>query len=214
MSSCCEAKSCALELLRAEHRRVLTIVLWINLAMFLVEFSAGIWADSSALLADSLDMFGDAIVYGFSLYVLARSASWKAGAALTKGIIQALFGLGVLIEAAGKVLLGSAPLPFWMAFIGGIALLANLLCYRLLTRHRDHDLNMRSVWLCSRNDLFANSGVLVAAALVAVVDAPWPDIVVGLLIAGLFFKTSVHVITAAVKELKHHRTSTSSNDPS
>lgn len=202
MADCCESKACEIALLRERQRAVLVTVLWINAAMFAVESTAGIVADSSALLADSLDMLGDALVYGFSLYVLARSALWKARAALVKGLIQAAFGAGVLIEVADKVLHGGAPLGGWMAAVGALALVANLACLWLLTRHREQDLNMSSVWLCSRNDVIANIGVLVAAALVYASGSAWPDIVAGVLIAGLFLKTSVRVIAAAVAEMK------------
>lgn len=193
---------CEIAVLRERQRAVLVAVLWINAAMFVVESIAGIVADSSALLADSLDMLGDALIYGFSLYVLTRNASWKARAALVKGVIQAAFGVGVLVEVTDKLLHGGTPLGGWMAGVGALALAANLVCFWLLTRHREQDLNMRSVWLCSRNDLIANVGVLVAAALVYASGSAWPDIIVGVLIAGLFLKTSVNVIAAAVAELK------------
>lgn len=202
MADCCESKACEIALLRERQRSVLVAVLWINAAMFAVEFTAGIVADSSALLADSLDMLGDALIYGFSLYVLTRSAMWKARVALGKGLIQAAFGVAVLVEVADKVLHGGAPLSGWMAVMGALALVANLTCLWLLMRYREQDLNMRSVWLCSRNDVIANAGVLVAAALVYVSGSAWPDIAAGVLIAGLFLKTSVHVIAASLAEMK------------
>lgn len=213
MADCCESKACEIAVLRERQRAVLVAVLWINAAMFVLESIAGIIADSSALLADSLDMLGDALVYGFSLYVLARSALWKARAALLKGLIQAAFGIGVLVEVMDKILFGGAPLSGWMAAIGALALAANLICLRLLTSHREQDLNMRSVWLCSRNDVIANAGVLVAAALVYASGSAWPDIIVGALIAALFLKTSANVIAASVGEMKSGKQFTSGGKP-
>lgn len=202
MSGCCESKSCELEALRERQGRVLVVVLWINAVMFFVEFGAGLWAGSTALQADSLDMLGDAFVYGFSLYVLARSARWRAGAALLKGVIQALFGLAVLAEVAWKLAYGGAPHGLTMSAVGALALAANLLCLVLLTRHRSDDINMSSVWLCSRNDVISNIGVIGAAGLVYLTASPWPDILVGAAIAGLFLRTAGHVITRALAELR------------
>ena len=201
MTSCCEEKSCELTALRNRHAGVLKIVLVINAVMFAVEAGVGWWAGSAALVADSLDMLGDALVYGFSLYVLHRATEVRARAALLKGLVQLAFGLAALWQVA-RVLLGDAvPSAGAMGWMGAIALAANLACFTLLTRHRADDLNMRSVWLCSRNDLFANSGVLVAAALVAVTGTVWPDVVVGALIAALFLHTSGQVIREALREM-------------
>lgn len=211
MTDCCESKACEIAVLRERQRHVLVTVLWINLVMFGVEFAAGWIANSSALLADSLDMLGDALVYGFSLYVLARSAAWRAGAALLKGLIQAAFGLGVLVEVAYKIVYGGDPLSSWMAGAGALALAANATCLWLLWRHRGDDLNMSSVWVCSRNDVISNSGVLVAAYLVYTTQTIWPDVLVGVLIACLFLRTSLHVITAARAQLRAARVETANN---
>ncbi len=149
--------------MRERHGRVLWIVLAINALMFLVEGWAGLLAHSTSLLADALDMLGDALVYGFSLFVLARSARWHAGAALAKGGFMLAFGLGVLGEGLYKVFHPVMPGVGTMGVVGGIALAANLVCFLLLYRHRGDNLNMSSTWLCSRNDLIANVGVLLAA---------------------------------------------------
>jgi cation diffusion facilitator family transporter len=201
MDQCCHSKTDTLTILRERQKSVLQLVLAINAIMFVVEFGAGILAQSTALLADSLDMLGDAFVYGLSLYALHRSARWRAGAALTKGVIMGAFGIGVVLEAGLKMATGVVPQGSLMGLFGTLALLANVSCFILLMRHRSDDLNMRSTWLCSRNDVIANGGVLLAAAGVAVSGTAWPDILIGLLIAGLFLSSAWGVIRAALIEL-------------
>lgn len=202
MGDCCESKSCDLEALRERQGRVLWIVLAVNAVMFFVEFGAGWIARSTALLGDSLDMLGDALVYGFSLWVLHRGETWRARAALSKGLVQLAFGLAVLVEAGFKLQAGVVPASGWMAGIGALALVANLGCFYLLWSHRSDDLNMRSTWLCSRNDLVANTAVLVAAGLVAWTGTLWPDLIVGLGIAALFLRTSFSVIRDSLRALE------------
>jgi Co/Zn/Cd efflux system component len=164
MEHCCERKGAELSRLQASHSRVLHTALWINAAMFIIEGTAGLIAHSTALLADALDMLGDTLVYGFSLFVLTRSARWQAGAAFAKGAFMTVFGLGVLGQAAYKLIRPSMPGVETMGFIGALAFAANLVCFLMLYRHRSDNLNMGSTWLCSRNDLIANVGVLFAAA--------------------------------------------------
>src|SRR4026208_1415723 len=163
MDSCCQTKAEEILALRGKHRNVLVIVLVINAVLFVVEAAAGLLANSTALLADSLDMLGDSLVYGFSLYVLARSAAWKAKAALLKGAIMALSRAGVLLAVIYKMVSDIIPGAETMGIIGALVLLGNGVCFLLLFRHRSDDLNMRSTWLCSRNDIIANVAVLVAA---------------------------------------------------
>ena len=205
MDDCCEAKTSELAALRARQERVLAIVLAVNATMFCVEFAAGLVAGSTALLADSLDMLGDSFVYGFSLFVLHRSAAWRARAALSKGLIMAAFGVGVLVEAGIRLQAGVPPLVPAMAAVGTLALLANGCCFALLWRHRTDDINLRSTWLCSRNDLIANSAVLVAAGLVAWSGSFWPDLLVGVAIAALFLRTAASVLRDALAELARTR---------
>lgn len=202
MSECCEDKSCELDALRARQGSVLKIVLAINAVMFFVEGGAGVWAGSTALMADSLDMLGDTLVYGFSLYVLAKGGRWLSVSAMFKGIIMAGFGFVVLAEAAYKFYYPLTPVAEAIGIVGGLALFANAVCLWLLWRHRSDDINMNSVWLCSRNDIIANCSVLVAGALVWLLASGWPDIVVGLGIAALFLRSAFHVIFRATRELK------------
>jgi Co/Zn/Cd efflux system component len=184
---------------------VLQAVLAINGAMFVVELVASLLAHSTALLADSVDMLGDAIVYGFSLYVVGRGAGWAARAALLKGGIMAAFGAGVLVEVVLKLAHGLVPAVEIMTGVGLLALAANGGTLLVLWRRRADDVNMRSAWLCSRNDVIANGAVLLAAGGVALTGSAWPDVVAGLLIAALFTTSAVDVIRAATRELRAER---------
>ncbi|PYN87435.1 MAG: cation transporter, partial [Candidatus Rokuibacteriota bacterium] len=152
---------------------------------------------STALLADSVDMLGDAIVYGFSLYVVGRGTAWQARAALLKGGIMAAFGAGVLAEVVVKIARGLVPSPDLMIGIGCLAFAANGAVLIFLWRHRGDDINMRSAWLCSRNDVIANASVLLAAGGVALTGSAWPDILVGLAIALMFGTSAVQVLRDA-----------------
>ncbi len=202
MGSCCENKSCELTAMRQSHGRVLWIVLAINAAMFVVEGLAGMAAHSTSLLADALDMLGDALVYGFSLFALSRSARWQAGAALIKGGFMLAFGLGVMGEAIDKAWHPVMPVVEAMGVVGSLALAANLVCFFLLYRHRADNLNMSSTWLCSRNDLVANVGVLLAAAGSYFLASRWPDIIVGTVIAGLFLSSAFGVLRESMRALR------------
>lgn len=199
MGDCCASKSCAIETLalQKEQRRVLMIVMAINAVMFVVEFAAGVVAGSVALMSDAVDMFGDAMVYGVSLYAVGRSSRWRNGAALLKGGFILIFGIGVLIQAILKIQNGVPPSSPIMLSIGGLALAANLACLALLWRFRTQDINMSSTFECSRNDVVANCGVLIAAVLVGVTASPWPDIFVGLVIAALFLRSARRILIEA-----------------
>ncbi len=197
MAGCCDENDGHILAMRDRQARVLWVVLAINAVMFVIEFAAGWLAASTALLADSLDMLGDSLVYSLSLFVVAKSVRWKAISAGFKGMVMLGFGLLVLGQAVAKAIAGHAPQPGIMAVVGAAALAANIVCLVLLTRHRGDDVNMRSSWICSRNDLFANSGVLIAAALVALTGSLWPDVIVGVAIAALFLHSSVGVLRDA-----------------
>lgn len=191
---------CAVIRIAKQQRRVFRIVLWINATMFLVEVVSGILSNSTALLADSVDMLGDAIIYGFSLYVVGRGSVWQGRAALLKGLIMAAFGVGVLVQAAFKVVHGLVPTAEVMGAVGVLALAANAYCLLLLWRHRDDDINMRSSWVCSRNDVIGNAGVLLAAVGVNLTGSAWPDIVVGLLVAGVFCRSAILILRDVRRE--------------
>jgi Co/Zn/Cd efflux system component len=206
MADCCNDKACEVEALRKRQSTILKIVLGINAAMFAIELTAGLLANSVSLIADSLDMLGDALVYSFSLYVVARSARMKAISALLKGGIMAVFGLFVLGQAIYKIITPQVPVFEIIGVIGFLALAANSLCLALLWRHRADDINMSSVWLCSRNDIIANVSVLFAALAVWLTDSGWPDILVGLALAALFLRSALFVLRGATKELRASNT--------
>jgi Co/Zn/Cd efflux system component len=196
---CCSMKESEIAALgaHADIKRVLQIVLVINLVMFVAEFTAGVLASSTSLMADSVDMLGDALVYILSLYALQRGLRWRAGAALAKGAIIAAFGVGVFVDVVLKLFHGVIPIAGTMLLFGFIALGANLCCLALLYRYRDRDVNLSSTFECSRNDVIANTGVLIAAGGVYAFDAGWPDLVVGALIAILFFRSAIRVLRQA-----------------
>ena len=198
MAGCgCNENDASMQIMRVRQARMLWMVLGINALMFFAEFAAGWWAGSTALLGDSLDMLGDALVYGLSLFVVARGARWKAVSAGVKGAIMLAFGTLVCAEAIAKAWHGAAPAAGIMISVGGLALAANTLCLYLLTRHRGDDVNMRSAWICSRNDLFANAGVVLAGALVVATGSIWPDVIVGGAIALLFIQSAIGVLRDA-----------------
>lgn len=202
MTACCNDKACEIAALRARQSSVLKRVLGINAVMFIVELAAGLLSGAVSLVGDSLDMLGDALIYGFSIYVVARGARLKAIAALLKGGIMAAFGLLVLGQAIYKILFPHVPVFEAIGAIGALALAANSLCLFLLWRHRADDINMRSVWLCSRNDIIANVSVLFAAAGVWFTHSGWPDILVGLTLAALFLRSALFVLREARRELQ------------
>lgn len=192
--SCCENKSGELVELQSRQARVLWVVLLVNAVLFIAEFTVGWISRSTALLGDSLDMLGDSLVYAFSIWVLHRGATWRARAALAKGYLQLGFGLIVLAQAGWKITTGVAVDASTMGVMAAVALAGNAWCFSLLWRHRSDDLNMRSTWLCSRNDLIANAAVIAAAVLAGWSGSGWPDVVVGVAIAALFLRTAVSVI--------------------
>jgi Co/Zn/Cd efflux system component len=147
-------------------------------------------------------MFGDASVYALTLYVMDRGAAARARAALFKGSLMGMLGVAVLVQAVGRTMAGSVADASAMGIVGFLALVANVACLLLLLRHRADDLNMRSTWLCSRNDIAANLGVLAAAALVAVFQASWPDVAVGTLVAALFLRSAVSVLREGWSDLR------------
>ena len=199
-ADCCSRKGDMIAELgrKAEQRRVLVVVMVINFAMFFAEFGGGLLAGSSALMADSVDMLGDALVYVLSLYALSRGARWEAGAALTKGGIILVFGIAVAVQIADRIINGVPPSSTLMLVFGSLALAANLTCLGLLWRFRNLNVNMSSTFECSRNDVASNVGVLLAAGLVALTGTAWPDIAVGGIIAIIFLRSAWRVLAAAI----------------
>lgn len=199
MSTYSGEEESALKHLRIKQGRILKLVFAINALMFFIEFGGGIFAKSTALLADSLDMFGDTVVYAFSLFVLYKSDRWRSGAALLKGILMLAFGAGILILAIHRTSSIYIPVASVIGAIGFLVFFTNLICLGLLWRHQHDDMNMKSVWLCSRNDVFSNVCVLVAAGGVSLTNSKWPDIIVGIVIAVVFLRSAIAVIVEAVR---------------
>ena len=201
MSRCCN-NDCALEQLRERQRGTLLIVLAINTLMFFVIVTAAIYAKSSALLADSLDNLGDALTYGLSIYAVSRGATVKAKVALFKGVLILLAALAVAVQIAYRLYIPSVPVFEVMGSFSVLALVANSICLFLLWRHRNEDVNMNSVWECSRNDIASNVSVFVAAGAVWFTGSGWPDIVVALGLTWLLMRSAIRVISSAMTELR------------
>ncbi|MET0068346.1 MAG: cation transporter [Candidatus Thiodiazotropha sp.] len=202
MSGCCDG-GCSVDALRDQRQRgTLRIVLGINAVMFFVIAAAAIIGNSSALLADSLDNFGDALTYGLSLYAIARGPGTKARVALFKGILILTAALIVVAQIVYRLLVPSVPIFEVMGVFSLVGLAANSLCLFLLWRHRHEDVNMSSVWECSRNDIATNISVFVTAGAVWLTGAGWPDIVVASALVVLLLRSAIRVITSASQQLK------------
>ncbi len=185
----------------ARYRRILWVALVINAAMFLVEIGAGLQAGSLSLLADAVDFAGDALNYGVSLAVLASALAWRARAALLKAFSMMGFGLYVLGAALWSLWHGGVPQHVTMGAVAVVALCANLAVAWMLYAFREGDANMRSVWLCSRNDAIGNLAVLLAAVGVFGTGSAWPDLLVASLMAGLALQGGWTVYRQARREL-------------
>ncbi len=189
----------------SKFRTALWIALVINLSMFLVELIGGAYAHSSSLWADSLDFFGDSVNYGISLAVLSASLYWRATVALLKGITMALFGVVVMGKVIYAYIQGIPPEAITMGIIGIIALLANVVTALILYAFRDGDSNMKSVWLCSRNDAIGNFAVILAAVGVFGTGSLIPDLVVAVIMASLGLTAGYHVIQQALAERREYK---------
>ena len=198
-NACCGLEE---ELAQGSKRKILWAVLVINLVMFFVEGIAGWLAQSNALMADALDMLGDFAIYGFSLFVIRLDPAWRTRAGILKATIMSILALGILSSTIYRVYYHTAPDVSTMGIVGGLALVANLFCAYLLLRFKDDDVNMRSAWLCSRNDVLANLGVLAAAGGVAWTGSHWPDLAVGVIIAGLILQSSFGIFKDARLEFQ------------
>jgi Co/Zn/Cd efflux system component len=202
MADCCEDKACAIEALRDRQSSTLKTVLAINVVMFAVELAAGVVSGSTALLSDSLDNLGDALTYGLSLYAVSKGARSKTRVALFKGLLILAAGLVVLGQVIYRIVMPTVPIFELMGAISVVALVANGVCLALLWKHRQEDINMSSVWECSRNDIAANISVFIAATGVWITGSGWPDVAVGLGLASLFLVSAVRVLRRAISGLQ------------
>jgi Co/Zn/Cd efflux system component len=201
MNDCCQDDELT-DLLAQRQRGTLRIVLGINAVMFLVILAAALQGRSTALMADSLDNLGDALTYGLSLFAVSRGPVVKARVALFKGALIFLAACAVAAQIVHRLLVPAVPVFEIMGAFSLLALAANGLCLHLLWRHRFEDVNMSSVWECSRNDIAANLSVFVAAGAVWLTDSGWPDLVVGLGLLVLLLRSSARVIGSARAELR------------
>ncbi|MBN8955573.1 MAG: cation transporter [Rhizobiales bacterium] len=190
----------------AAYKRALWIVLIVNAAMFAVEVGAGVAAGSASLQADALDFLGDAANYGISLFVAGMALRYRATAALAKGATMGIFGLWVIGTVIWHAVHGTLPSAFTMGAVGVAALAANAASFGLLYAYRHGDANMRSAWICTRNDVLGNIAVLLAAAGVFGTGTGWPDIIVAAVMASLAIQGAVVVFRQAVNELRHSET--------
>ncbi len=178
----------------AAEARVLWTLLAINALMFVVELGAGLWARSASLIADAMDMFADAAVYGVALYAVGRALRHKLAAARLAGVLQMVLALGALAEVVRRMLAGAMPEPVGMMGIALLALAANVACLVLIARHREGGVHMKASYIFSANDVIANLGVIGAGALVAWLGTPWPDWVIGLLIGAVVLAGAVRIL--------------------
>lgn len=201
MSGCCD-NNCSIDALRERQRGTLQIVLGINAVMFLVIVVAALYGNSTALLADSLDNLGDALTYCLSLYAVSRAAAVKAKVALFKGVLIFLAVCAVAAQIIYKFIVPSVPIFEVMGAFSLLGLAANSLCLYLLWRHRHEDVNMSSVWECSRNDIASNLSVFVAAGVVWLTGSGWPDILVALGLVWLLTRSAIRVTSSAMEDLR------------
>lgn len=201
---CCEPSPLKTDPHRSDnrYRRVLWVVLAINAAMFLVEIGAGLAAGSASLQADALDFLGDAANYAISLVVVGMALRYRAGAALAKAATMGAFGLWVIGMVIWHALHGTLPSAFTMGTVGVAALAANAASFGLLWAFREGDANMRSAWICTRNDVLGNLAVLLAAAGVFGTGTGWPDVIVAAIMAGLAMQGAATVIPRSLWELR------------
>jgi Co/Zn/Cd efflux system component len=202
MADCCNDKGCAIDALRTRQASTLRIVLAINAVMFVIEFASGLLARSTALLSDSLDNLGDATTYGLSLYAVSRGRRAKAKVALFKSGLILIAAVFVIAQVVYGAVHPGVPVFEAMAAISVLALAANGTCLALLWKHREEDINMSSVWECSRNDIASNIAVFLAAALVWVFASGWPDLFVGAALAALLLRSALTVCTRALREMR------------
>jgi cation diffusion facilitator family transporter len=193
MSDAC----CKIDAANQAERRVLRTLLAINGAMFFIEAGSGWLAESSALIADSLDMLADALVYALSLYAVGRAARDKSRAAMASGSFQSLLAVFVGVDVLQRFVLGSNPVSGAIIGVALVALVANVACMLLLMKHRHGEVHMRASWTCSTNDVMVNAGVIGAGAMVALTGSRWPDLLVGSVVAVMVLKRALSILGQA-----------------
>ncbi|WP_413231570.1 cation transporter [Microbulbifer elongatus] len=187
------------------ERNTLIALLSINGFMFLLELALGLIAQSTGLLADSLDMLADAFVYGLSLYAVGKAVAKKATAARVSGYLQILLGVGVLFEVLRRLAFGSEPQSTLIIGVGIVALLANVACVALISKHRGGGVHMRASWIFSVNDVLANLGVILSGCLVAITGSRYPDLLIGMIISALVVRGGIQIVREAREAEKSYQ---------
>lgn len=195
MSEC----NCGKEQADKLEQKTLVVLLSINAFMFVFELILGWLAQSTGLIADSLDMFADATVYGLSLYAVGKGLAHQAKAAQVSGILQIILGFGVLLEVLRRLVLGSEPESVLIISVGFVALLANIICLGLISRHKDSGVHMRASWIFSTNDVIANLGVIISGILVLVLGSRLPDLIIGTIISIIVVRGGFEILRDAKK---------------
>jgi len=191
---------CNIEIRDKEQRRVLIPLLLINSLMFGIELTLGIIGQSTGLIADSMDMLADATVYAISMYAVGRGLHAKIRAAHVSGVFQIILAFGVMFDVIRRFAFGSNPESTLMIATGLVALAANVVCLMLIAKHRNGEIHMRASWICSKNDVIANVGVIVGGGLVALLASPLPDLIIGFVISIIVMKGGVSVFRDADAE--------------
>ena len=198
--------NCADDDWHVAQRRTLRRVLAINAAMFVVEFTAGWLAESTGLIADSLDMLADALVYGMGLYAVGRSSVHKIRAATLSGVLQFLLAGMVVTDVVRRFVVGSEPQGLWMMGIAGLALVANVAALILLVAERRGEIHMRAMWICTNNDVLVNAGVILAGGIVLLIGSPLPDLAIGVFVSLLVLRGAFRILREARREARAIRT--------
>ena len=196
MSGC----GCEVEIKDQSQRQVLYWLLGINATMFVIEMGIGLLADSTALIADSLDMLADAVVYGVALYAIGKSLLHKANAARISGFFQMALGLLIIIDIVRRSIYGSEPVSGLMMAMGAVALVANVICLVIIRKQRNEEVHMRASWIFSANDVIANLGVISAGVLVFWLDSRWPDLVIGVIVSCVVLRGAKMILEDAKNE--------------
>jgi Co/Zn/Cd efflux system component len=196
MSGC----GCEVEIKDQSQRQVLYWLLGINATMFVIEMGIGLLADSTALIADSLDMLADAVVYGIALYAIGKSLLHKANAARISGFFQMALGVLIIIDIVRRSIYGSEPVSGLMMAMGAVALVANVICLVIIRKQRNEEVHMRASWIFSANDVIANLGVISAGVLVFWLDSRWPDLVIGVIVSCVVLRGAKMILEDAGNE--------------
>ncbi|MCK5002961.1 MAG: cation transporter [Gammaproteobacteria bacterium] len=191
---------CEVKIKNRDESRTLIILLGINVFMFFVELTLGILSESTALIADSLDMLADATVYGIGLYAVGRSALAKINAASISGVFQIILGVSVTLDVVRRLIWGSEPESSLIIAIGILALIANTICLLLISKHKEGEVHMRASWIFSKNDVIANIGIIISGVLVYLLDSRFPDLIIGMLISIIIIRGGIYILKDAHHE--------------